>query len=97
MTTTNKKIKYGNVELPADTFDPKNMKVRITTMIDYEILRALKAEGARRRIGYQTLLNELLRDWMNHPKPSTEDRLRALEAVVLKTPRQFIQRAHKRK
>ena len=62
MTTKNKSIKYGKVELDADGFDKKYAKVRVTMMVDEDVVDAFRAEAAKRHMGYQTLMNQKLRD-----------------------------------
>lgn len=82
MSTTKKKnIRYGNVEIGPEEFHPKNVKVRISIMIDEDILLAFKAAADDRSIGYQTLMNQKLRDCMGDIGRSIEDRLSALEAA----------------
>lgn len=48
-----------------------NIKVRITTYLDNDILEGLKARGEAEGKGYQTVLNELLRKQISEP-PITE-------------------------
>ena len=48
--------------LSDDEFAPKNVKVRITTFIDKDVLDMLKKEAAISGKKYQTLLNEKLRE-----------------------------------
>jgi uncharacterized protein (DUF4415 family) len=48
--------------LDADEFDPKHIKVLISTRLDGEVLKALKAAAKVRGIGYQTLINQTLRN-----------------------------------
>ena len=55
------KIIYGDIELPEDEFEPKNVKVRVTTLIDQDVLWALKALAKERARKYQSLLNAILR------------------------------------
>jgi uncharacterized protein (DUF4415 family) len=83
MTIKNKPIKYGKVELDADEFDPKHCKVRVTMMIDEDIVKACRAEAAKRHVGYQTLINQKLRE-IYFDEKSVEKRLETLEALVLK-------------
>lgn len=74
MTTTKKKnnkkkkiradIEYGNVELDPLEFDPKRVKVRITTMIDQDILESLKNIASDHNEKYQSLLNKILRSYV---------------------------------
>lgn len=47
-----------------DDLDPKNVKVRITTMISEDILQWLRTEADALGIGYQTFLSMKLREAM---------------------------------
>jgi uncharacterized protein (DUF4415 family) len=59
----NSKIKYSKKDkLENDEFEKRNIKVRITTFIDIDLLERLKEEAAVTGKKYQTLLNEKLRD-----------------------------------
>ena len=61
-STANKKIRYSDKNiLPPDEFADRNVKIRITTMIDLDVLKAIKAAATRQHMPYQTLLNETLR------------------------------------
>jgi len=60
--TKNKNIVYGNVELDDDEFSAKNTKVRVTTFIDVDVVSELKKRATSLGIGYQTLLNQKLRE-----------------------------------
>ena len=83
MTTKNKGIKYGKVELDADEFDKKYAKVRVTMMVDEDVVDAFRAEAAKRHMGYQTLMNQKLRESIAGDS-SVEKRLETLEKIVLK-------------
>lgn len=83
MTTKNKAIKYGKVELDSDEFDKKYCKVRVTMMVDEDVVDAFRAEAAKRHVGYQTLMNQKLRDAISD-ESSFEKRLETLEKIVLK-------------
>ena len=48
--------------LTDDDLKAENIKARITTYIDLDILDALKKMARNKRTGYQTMLNEVLRD-----------------------------------
>jgi predicted DNA binding CopG/RHH family protein len=66
MSTKNKKdIVYGNIELDPDTFAPNNVKERITTMVDQDALEAFKKIAATKGIKYQTLLNQVIRNFVS--------------------------------
>jgi uncharacterized protein (DUF4415 family) len=77
MTKKKAKIKYGNVELESGTFEPRNVKERVNTFIDEDVVDWLRNEAAKIGVGYQTLLNIKLREAMQ--KPSLEKRIEALE------------------
>ena len=59
---TKNKIAYGTGSIPSDAFDLKNMKTKVTIMFDMDILKAAKEEADSKGIGYQTLLNDKLRE-----------------------------------
>lgn len=52
-------LKDANEALSAH---PKDVKVRVTTMIDADVLEELRAMAEREGVGYQTLLNLKLRE-----------------------------------
>lgn len=62
MTIMNDKIEYGEVEIPHEEFEPKNCKVRITIMIDGDLLDTYKTEANKLHTKYQTLMNQKLRE-----------------------------------
>lgn len=74
-TKNNKNIQYGDVELPADEFEPRNVKVRVTTLIDEDVLLALKAIAKERGHKYQTLLNSMLRSQVSKEKPVSRPKI----------------------
>lgn len=81
MKSTND-IKFGDVSIPDDAFEPKNVKARITTFIDMDLLDAIRKQAALQNKGYQTLINEKLRDLFMGERAKLEDRVTALEALV---------------
>jgi uncharacterized protein (DUF4415 family) len=58
------KIQFGDVEVPDEVFEPKNVKVRITTHLDGDVLDTLKQLSKQKEVGYQTLLNGILRAYL---------------------------------
>lgn len=82
MSSKNKKIKYGKVEILPDEFDAKNVKERITIFIDQDVLDQFRAKASKTGLKYQTLINQALRESAN--KPSIEDRVAALENKIKK-------------
>lgn len=83
MNTKSKNIKYGKVELDADEFDMKYRKIRVTMMVDQDIVDALRAEAVKKHVGYQTLMNQKLRE-VTFGEKNLEKRLEALERLVMK-------------
>jgi uncharacterized protein (DUF4415 family) len=78
-TTSKKKVKYGKVDKLNDD-DFKNCKIRITMMVDEDILRAFKARAQETGEGYQTLMNRALKE--ASIKPSIEERVSKLESLI---------------
>lgn len=61
MNTRNKDVDYGDVELDDVEFEPRHVKVRVTTMVDEDVLNALKKIASSKGQKYQTILNQVLR------------------------------------
>ncbi|MCB9083608.1 MAG: BrnA antitoxin family protein [Bdellovibrionaceae bacterium] len=78
-----KKIKYGDEELDRDEFDVKNAKFRVTAFVDSEVVEALRKQAKTQGKGYQTLMNEILREAVLGDS-SYESRLKKLEKAVFK-------------
>ncbi len=58
-----KNINYSKKDLLAkDEFNSANVKVRITTYIDIDVLEALKVEAKKTKQKYQSVLNKKLRE-----------------------------------
>tara|TARA_B100001248_G_scaffold259530_1_gene245736 strand:+ start:4067 stop:4333 length:267 start_codon:yes stop_codon:yes gene_type:complete len=81
--TRKKKIEYGTEEIEQDEFDSKNAKFRVTAFIDLEIIESLKKLAKKQGKGYQTLMNEILREAVLGDS-SYESRLKKLEKAVFK-------------
>lgn len=77
MTTKNKKITYGTVEIDDSEFDPKNVKERITIFLDQDIVDSFRERAESQGSKYQTLINQALREHLQ--KPSLEKRLERVE------------------
>ncbi len=87
MKTKNKDIIYGNIDiLGPDEFAPHNVKVRITTMIDMNVLEGLKDHAKKRGLKYQTLINNILREFVDD-KTQISTLPKKLEAQVRKIVR----------
>ena len=61
MAKTKKNVFYGSIELDEDEFSSRYEKIRITTFVDLDVVTALKKRAKKLGIGYQTLLNDILR------------------------------------
>ncbi len=48
--------------LREEDFKDHNIKVRVNIYIDLDIIKALKQDAHQKKIGYQTLLNQKLRE-----------------------------------
>lgn len=58
-----KKISYSKKSvLDADEFDTKYVKILISTRLDEAVLKAVKAAALEQGVGYQTLINQVLKD-----------------------------------
>ncbi len=82
------KIDFSETDkLSDDEFAPENIKVRITTYIDKDILDKLREEAAESGKKYQSLLNEKLRETVFEEKSikaSIKDLKTRLEIVESK-------------
>lgn len=57
-----KKIIEDDVDpIPDSAFDAKNVKVKISTFVDLDVIEELKKQAAKEGEKYQTLLNKYLR------------------------------------
>ena len=82
MSTKTKKINYGTVDIPDDAFDPKNVKERITIMLDQDVLDAFRKKAAKAGDRYQSLINRTLREAL--ARPELEERIEVLERKIKK-------------
>lgn len=82
MITKNKKITYGKVEIPEDAFDPRNVKERITIMVDQDVLDEYRSKAQKTGDKYQSLINRTLRQALE--KPELEKRIEKLELKMKK-------------
>ncbi len=80
--TIKRDIKYGSKNLLEEgSFDSKNVKVRITTFIDEDVLLMLKEFAKKRGSKYQSVLNALLRSFFGKPVRGTKVRAISEERV----------------
>jgi uncharacterized protein (DUF4415 family) len=74
-----KKINYGKKNLIADEpYNPSDAKVRISILIDGDILLGFKKQAARTGIPYQTLMNAKLRELINQSGSDWKDQVREI-------------------
>jgi uncharacterized protein (DUF4415 family) len=80
MTSTNKKeIRYGKRRVLADA-DFRNPKIRISIMVDEDVIRVFKTRARETGEGYQTLMQRALRQAAQ--QPSLEERIAKLEEAL---------------
>ncbi len=82
MSIKSKKISYGKVSIPEEAFEPRNVKERITIMIDQDVLDAYRAKAEKHGDKYQSLINRTLREAMQ--MPDLEARVSAIEKKLKK-------------
>ncbi len=82
MSTKIKKISYGKVEIPDDAFEPKNVKERITIMVDQDVLDSYRKKASKTGDKYQSLINRTLRE--ARVAPDLEERVETLERKIKK-------------
>ena len=79
------KMKFGNVEVRENPFDPKTTKIKVTSWFDADLILQLKDKADQDGTKYQTLMNHLLREAIKKHE-SIEQRLDKVEkALKLKT------------
>ncbi|MCB0407573.1 MAG: hypothetical protein KDD34_05160 [Bdellovibrionales bacterium] len=88
MNTKSKKKKkdiiFGNKDFDAPTdWEKKDIKIRITTFLDEDLLEKIKTEARLQNKKYQTYLNERLRE-LFMGEESIESRLKSLEEIIKK-------------
>jgi uncharacterized protein (DUF4415 family) len=82
MNTKNKKdIQYGSLNIDSDEFLPQNTKVRVTTMLDEDVLQGLKHIAKEKGVKYQTLLNKIIRSYVFEPRKVYQSKNITEEAV----------------
>jgi len=80
--TKNAKIQYGKKDVLKDSdFKNENINTRISIVIPENIIMKLKKEASENATGYQTLINKILRDYVNG-KDSLEKRVEKIEMIL---------------
>ncbi len=90
--TIKRKLQYGTRDiLDDDALAPRNVKVRITTFIDEDVLLKLKEYAKKRGSKYQSVLNALLRSFF--AAPNSNEKVRGLsEEKVRRIVREELKR-----
>jgi hypothetical protein len=81
----NSKIKYAEKDTLPAKIDPKDVSIRISMVIEGDLLDALKAEAERQKRPYQTIMKEILREKIMAQAirgDSLEARVERIEAVL---------------
>lgn len=68
MSIKNKDFVYGDVEFDDDELEPRCVKIRITTLLDEDVLDGLKKIAKQHGQKYQTILNQILRAFVEGKK-----------------------------
>jgi uncharacterized protein (DUF4415 family) len=73
------KAEYDFSQAKRGAVIPQTGKTRITIYIDDDVLEAFRERGDAAGKGYQTMMNEALREYLNKAKqPLTEETLRRI-------------------
>ena len=85
MSGKNKKeprIEYGSVNIDLSHLEAHEVKIRISTMIDEDVLLQLKKIAKEKGTKYQTLLNNVLRAFVENPISTPKNKGTKLEDTV---------------
>lgn len=72
----------GKNVIEGGSLEDKEVKIRITTWVDSDVLQSLKDEAEERKLGYQTVLNQKLRKVVLGERDPLHERLGKLERTV---------------
>ncbi|MEQ1666113.1 MAG: hypothetical protein ABL927_12145 [Bdellovibrionales bacterium] len=66
-----KKIKYGNVDIPDESFDDSNAVANIYIRLPLLLVKELRRLSLTEEHGgkYQVLIRDILTHWVEHQKP----------------------------
>lgn len=85
--TKNADIQYGKKDQLQDSdFEPRNVGHRISIVVPEDVLVAYREHASEEGIGYQTLMNRVLRAQISE-EGSLAERLKRLEKAVFKQGR----------
>ncbi len=81
MSAKGKKQKKYNVFEEKITDD--KVKIKVTILLDLDMLKAAKAEASKKNLGYQTLINQVLREhFLNQGARGQEGLIKAAKGDV---------------
>lgn len=75
-------IEYGDVDVDFSNLQRQDIKMRITTYIDLDVVEKLKEHAKELGTGYQTYLNSYLRESILN-EPGVLTRLKRIEKAIL--------------
>ena len=87
--STKANIRYGDVDVTDDDLSPSAVRRRISIMIPEDVLARLRQLAAVEGIGYQTLMNRILREYVLGDQSITS-RLDRLERAVMSAGRPLV-------
>ena len=84
MSIKNNSIHYGDINLEQGELNLKEAKIRVTMMLDFDLVKAYKEIAKQRGGKYQTLINQKLREVLAYEKKeeTLDSRVRKLEKRV---------------
>jgi uncharacterized protein (DUF4415 family) len=79
-------IEYGKKDRLKDSdFEPQNIGHRISIVIPEDVLMAYRKAAAGKGLGYQTIMNQVLRDYIfSDEEANLKKRIKRLEEAVFK-------------
>lgn len=83
MKTKKRRSKKVGKYLTEDDLLPENIKFRVNMFMDMDIVEHFRLQAKRRGLGYQTLINQALRDYISGFR-SLERRVEELEKLLKK-------------
>lgn len=83
--TKNADIQYSKQNKLKDSdFKPQNIGHRISIVIPEDMLMAYRKLASEKGLGYQTVMNQVLREYISSGNETLADRIKKLEKAVFK-------------
>ena len=80
---TNKKIEFGDYNIPEEDFASPDAKVRISLVMPEDLRIALKEIASEREMKYQPLIIQVLRDFIRSERDNAyEEASRAIQRLL---------------